>query len=153
FADILQNASFPDSEVDLAKRNLGTSLQGREAEPRFQANRALARVLFGSGPYSVIAPTQESIPQMTAAELRAEFGKRFHPDQAVLVVVGDFESGKMAALIKEKFGTWKAPATAAATASFKPATSAPHRVYFVARPDSVQTTLVLASFGPLRSDA
>src|SRR6266566_1569690 len=88
-ADVLENASFPDSEVALAKRNLSDSLRQREAQPGFQANRALARVLFGSGPYSVIA---------------------------------------------------------------KPSGPAPHQVTFVARPNSVQTTLVLAGFGPLRSD-
>jgi zinc protease len=151
-ADILQNASFPDSEVDLAKRNLSNSLRQREAQPGFQANRALARVLFGGTPYSVMAPTQEAITQMTAGELRSEFAKRFRPDQTVLVAVGDFEVAKMTALIKEKFATWKAPATPAVTVNFKPQSSAPHGIYFVSRPDSVQTTLVLAGFGPLRGD-
>src|SRR5262249_22138607 len=36
--------------------------------------------------------------------------------------------------------------------NFKPQSSAPHEIYFVSRPDSVQTTLVLAGFGPLRGD-
>ena len=152
-ADILQNASFPDSEVDLAKRNLSNSLRQREAQPGFQANRALARVLFGGTPYSVIAPTQESITQMTAAELRSEFAKRFRPDQTVLVAVGDFEAAKMTALLKDKFAAWKAPATPAIAVSIKLPASAPHGVYFVARPNSVQTTLVLAGFGPLRGDS
>jgi len=151
-ADILQNASFPDSEVDLAKRNLSNSLRQREAQPGFQANRALARVLFGDSPYSVIAPTQESITQITAGELRSEFAKRFRPDQTVLVAVGDFETAKMMALLKQKFAAWKAPATPAVAVTIKPPASAPHGVYFVPRPDSVQTTLVLAGFGPLRGD-
>jgi predicted Zn-dependent peptidase len=152
-ADILQNASFPDNEVELGKRNLSTSLQQREAQPRFQANRALARVLFGTGPYSVIAPTKESIPQMTAGELRSEFARRFRPDQTVLVVVGDFETAKMTAQLKEKFAAWKTPPTPAVAVNFKPPAVAPHGVYFVPRPDSVQTTLMVAGFGPRRSDA
>jgi zinc protease len=151
-ADVLENASFPDDEVKLAKSNLSESLREREAEPRFQANRALAHVLFGSGPYSVIAPTQDSVAQMTAAELRQEYARRFRPDQAVLVAVGDFDPAKMSALLKEKLSGWKAPATPPATVNAKPATAAPHSAYFVARPNSVQTTLVLAAFGPLRSD-
>ena len=39
-ADILQNASFPDAEVTLAKRNLADELDQREAEPSFLAARA-----------------------------------------------------------------------------------------------------------------
>ncbi len=151
-ADVLENASFPESEVALAKRNLSDSLRQREAEPGFQANRAMSRVLFGSTPYSVIAPTQDSIAQMTAAELRQEFARRFRPDQALLVAVGDFDPVKMMALFKEKFAGWRAPATPPGAVDAKPSANPTHAVYFVARPNSVQTTLVLASFGPLRGD-
>ena len=151
-ADLLQNASFPDSEVALAKRNLSDSLRQREAQPGFQANRALARVLFGSGPYSVIAPTQDSLGRMTADELRQEFARRFLPDQTSLVAVGDFDTAKMTTMITEKLGGWRAPTAPPATINAKPAGPAPHEVTFVARPNSVQTTLVLAGFGPLRRD-
>ena len=47
-ADVLQNATFPDSEVALAKRNLSDSLKQREAQPRFLADRALSKALFGT---------------------------------------------------------------------------------------------------------
>ena len=151
-ADVLENASFPDNEVALARRNLSDSLRQREAQPGFQANRALARTLFGSGPYSTIAPTQDSLSQMTAEELRQEFARRFRPDQAILVAVGDFDPAKMSAMLKEKLGTWKASAAPATAVNAKPPAAPPHAVTFVARPNSVQTTLVLASFGPLRSD-
>jgi zinc protease len=151
-ADMLENAYFPDSEVALAKRNLSNSLREREAQPGFQANRALARVLFGSGPYSVIAPTQDSLGRMTSDELRQEFSRRFRPDQAILVAVGDFDAAKMTMMIREKLGGWRAPTAPPATVNAKPAGPAPHEVTFVARPNSVQTTLVLAGFGPLRSD-
>jgi predicted Zn-dependent peptidase len=151
-ADILENASFPEDEVTLAKRNLSESLRQREAQPGFQANRALAHLLFGSGPYSVIAPTQDSVAQTTSADLRREYARRFRPDQSMIVAVGDFEPAKMSALLKEKFSGWKAPATPAITVNAKATAPAPHGVYFVERPNSVQTTLVLASFGPLRGD-
>jgi zinc protease len=151
-ADMLENASFPDSEVALAKRNLSNSLRQREAQPGFQANRALARVLFGSGPYSVIAPTQDSLGRMTAEELRQEFARRFRPDQAILVAVGDFDAAKLTMMIRKELGGWRAPTAPPATVNAKPAGPAPHEVTFVARPNSVQTTLVLAGFGPLRSD-
>ena len=90
--DVLENASFPDSEVAVAKKNASDELRQNEAQPSFQANRALARVMFPGNPYSVVSPTQESLGLMTAAELRGEFARRFRPDHAVLVAVGDFEA-------------------------------------------------------------
>jgi predicted Zn-dependent peptidase len=44
-ADILQNASFPDDEVALAKSNLADSLQQQEADPGFLASRRGQRSL------------------------------------------------------------------------------------------------------------
>jgi zinc protease len=151
-ADVAQNATFPDSEVDLAKRNLTDSLDLQEADPNFLANRAMAKVLYGDSPYSIISPTKSSLAAMTPADLRAEFARRFRPDQALLVIVGDLSAEQMLTLVREKLGAWRAPASPAAIVSPPPLNPPPHAVFFVARPDSVQTTLSLAAFGPKRSD-
>ncbi|HKT46904.1 MAG TPA: pitrilysin family protein [Candidatus Acidoferrales bacterium] len=152
-ADILQNATFPDAEVDLARRNLLDSLQSQEADPHFLANRALAKVMFGNGPYSIISPTKESLTAATPADLRAEYARRFRPDQALLVAVGDFNAEKMLAAVRQQFGAWRAPASAVEGAPAPPSTAdLSHAIYFVPRPDSVQTTLEFAAFGPKRSD-
>jgi zinc protease len=152
-ADVLENASFPDSEVTVAKKNESDALRQNEAQPGFQAGRALAKIMFPGNPYNVVSPTQDSLAQMMAAELRAEYARRFRPDHAMLVAVGDFETAKMTALIKAKLGGWKSPATPAVAATPKPSAAPPHAIYFIARPNSVQTTLVFAAFGPLRGDA
>jgi zinc protease len=152
-ADVLENASFPESEVAVAKKNASDALRQNEAQPSFQANRALARVMFPGNPYSVVSPTQESLAQMTAGDLRAEFARRFRPDHAVLVAVGDFETAKMTAAIQAKLGGWKAPSTPAVAPAPKPSAAPSHSIYFIARPNSVQSTLVFAAFGPLRGDA
>jgi zinc protease len=103
-ADVTENATFPDDEVALAKRDAADSLRAQEAEPSFLAQRTLARVMFGNHPYAVISPTQESISQMSPAELRAAYGKRFRPDEALLVAVGDFQSEELEATIEKNFG-------------------------------------------------
>ncbi|MGD0543910.1 MAG: pitrilysin family protein [Candidatus Acidiferrales bacterium] len=151
-ADILQNASFPDDEVSLAKKNLADSLQQQEADPSFLASRAVAKVLFGTSPYHVMSPTPESIAASTPADLRKIYAQRFRPDQTVFIAVGDFRNEKMLELVKTNFGAWKAPAESpiAQTARLNPAPT--HAVFLVERPGSVQTTIELAAAGPLRSD-
>jgi zinc protease len=151
-ADILQNASFPDDEVALAKSNLADSLQQQEADPGFLASRAVANVLFGKNPYHVISPTKGSIAASTSADLRKIYAQRFRPDQAVFIAVGDFQNEKMLELVKSNFGAWKSPAESpiAETPRFTP--DPPHAVFVVERPGSVQTTIEFAAPGPLRGD-
>ena len=151
-SDILQNASFPDAEVTLAKRNLQDSLRQQESQPGFLAARAMAKVLFGDHPYHVTAPTQESVAASTTDDLRKVFTQRFRPDQTLLVVVGDFDNARMFEMAKANFGAWKAPAEPVIAAPVRPTATPEHVVFVVPRPDSVQTTLQLGTFGPLRSD-
>lgn len=151
-ADVLQNATFPDDEVALAKKNLADSLQQQEADPSFLASRAVAKVLFGADPYHVISPTQESVAASTSADLRKIYAQRFRPDEAVFIAVGDFQNDKMLGLVKANFGSWKAPAESPIkeAARFNPAPT--HAVFLVERAGSVQTTIEFAAAGPLRSD-
>lgn len=150
-ADVVRNAIFPDSEVDLAKRNAADRLQQQESDPSFLAARALSRVLFGQHPYAVTSLTQDSIAKATAQELRGEYARRFRPDQAILIVVGDFDAAKMAASTESLLGKWAAPSTPPVAAVDKPSLAPPHAVFFVDRPDSVQTTIALGSLGPMES--
>jgi zinc protease len=151
-ADVFQNAAFPDDEVALAKRNAADNLRQQESEPSFLSRRALAKALFGDYPYSVVAPTQESIASTTAAELKQEYARRFRPDHTLLVAVGDFEAEALIASVRNLFGNWTGAAgSAMASLPDAPKTS-PHTIFFVARPGSVQTTLAVGTFGPSRRD-
>jgi zinc protease len=150
-ADLVQNANFPEDEVTLAKRNLTQQLDQDEADPYFLASRSMARVVFGDAPYAFASPTRESIAATTAGELRAEYARRFRPDRAVLVAIGDFQPDEILALLRELFGSWHAPSTPVIPPAPAPVGSPAHAVFVVPRPQSVQTTLLLDSLGPLRS--
>ncbi len=149
-ADVLQNATFPDSEVELARRNLADSLRAREAQPGFLASRALAQAVYGSHPYHVIATTQAALAQMTPAELRRIYAQRFRPDQALLVVVGDFDPAKMNVAVRGALANWKAPGEATVAALPPPPATTSHTIFFVPRAGSVQTTFIVAMPGPTR---
>jgi zinc protease len=151
-ADIAQNATFPDDEVALAKTDALQTLQAQEAEPSFLAQRALAKAVYGDHPYSVIAATADAINRTTAGDIRAAYRQRFRPDQALLVAVGDFDSGALESAIEKYFGGWTAPSEPPLAAPPVPVANNPHAIFLVPRPGSVQTTLTMAAFGPRRSD-
>jgi zinc protease len=151
-ADLAENASFPDDEVTLAKRNLTDQLEQQETDPSFQANRAIAKVLFGNGPYGIFSPTKDSLAAATPAELRSEFARRFRPDQAALLVVGDFSSDQMLSLARDKFAGWRSPSSPPVAPAPAPPVTPLHAIFIVPRPESVQTTLAFGAPGPHRGD-
>lgn len=148
-ADVFENATFPDSEVALARRNAADSLRAQEADPGFLASRALAKEVFGSHPYSVVSPTQDSISRTQPEELRKQYVRRFRPDHGILVAVGDFNEATLAAAVEKLFSKWQPPKEAPVPAIAEPAHENPHAVFVVERPESVQTTFAIACFGPL----
>ncbi|HST08735.1 MAG TPA: pitrilysin family protein [Terriglobales bacterium] len=149
-ADVATGASFPDAEVKIAKNNVSNSLRSREAEPGFLAGRALAKIMFGDHPYSVIAPTQPSIEQTTPEELRREFARRFQPKQAVLVVVGSFDAVQAETSLRQAFQSWKPQGSDSVAGTPKPAINPARAIFLVPREGSVQTTLRTGAPGPLR---
>jgi len=151
-ADVLENATFPDSEVELAKRNAVENLRSEEADPSFLGRRALAKAVFGDHPYSVISGTQESIEKTTAEDLRHEYARRFRPDQAALVAVGDFQPDMLMTTIESLFGKWSAPHEPPVAEIQKPSRPAPHEIFYVERAGSVQTNILVGALGPTRGD-
>ena len=151
-ADVAQNATFPDSEVALAKRNQADNLRSEEADPGFLARRAFNKVVFGDHPYSVMSLTQDSIDKATAQDIRKEYARRFRPDQSLLVAVGDFDVAKLSATIEKLFGKWESPSEPVVGNVPAAPTSTPHEVFFFPRSDSVQTTFELGSLTATRRD-
>jgi zinc protease len=150
-SDLVRNATFPDAEVALAKRNALNELRRQESQPAFLAGRAMAKVLFGDHPYHVTSATEQSINASTPEDLRKIYAERFRPDQALLVAVGDFDADGMLSSVKSRFAEWKAPSTSPVTVPSAISAMPQHAIYIVPRPGSVQTTLELGSFGPLRN--
>ncbi len=106
-ADVVRNASYPAAEVELAKGNALQGLAARESTPEFLAQKTLARAVYGDHPYHITAPTKETLQAATAAQLKQEHARRFHPDRALLVVVGDFDAAAVQAAVTRHFGTWR----------------------------------------------
>ena len=151
-ADVARNAAFADQEVEIAKNNLVSALEGNEADPAFLARRALYKAVFHDHPYSVIAPTKESLAATTAEDLRRSFSSRFRPERALLVVTGDFNEQTISSAIHSNFDSWQSSGNAAPIAAGKPTTSLSRAIVYVPRPNSVQTTLYLGVPGPNRAD-
>ncbi len=149
-ADVSRNPSFPSNEVELIKQNTKESLRQQRAQPSFLATEMVSRVVFGKHPYSVIAPTLESLEAATREKI-VEFHRTiFLPNNAVLVVAGNVQPDAMVKRIESLFGDWptgKAPEDEFPT----PPTSFTRSAFLVDRPGSAQSNIVIANAGITRT--
>lgn len=146
-AEVARTPAYPDKEVALARGNALQALKAAEATPRFRAERALDRALFGEHAYARTRATAESINATTPELLRAEHAKRFRPERALLVIAGRVTPAEAIAQAEAAFGDWKAASVdAPADAVPVPATEAVARV-LLERPGSVQSTVRIGAPG------
>jgi predicted Zn-dependent peptidase len=145
-AEVARQPTFPAKEVELAKANALQSLRVQEATPRFRAERAIGKAIYGDHPYSRVEPTAEAISSATETMLHAEHAKRFRPDHALLVITGRIKEADAMKLAQKAFGDWKAKGPAPAETPPAPAAAKPARL-LLERTGSVQSTIRLGSPG------
>jgi zinc protease len=149
-ADVTLNPSFPQNEVDLARENTKQMLIQQRAQPTFLASERLSQVVFGSHPYSRLAPTPEMLDAMTRDDLVKYRGATYIPNNAVFMVVGDVDREAMLARIEQLFGDWQPGALPDLNLPALPRRSA-RSVYVVDRPGSAQSNIVIANEGIIRT--
>jgi zinc protease len=150
-ADVSLRPSFPEGELEIAKANAQQNLIAQRAQPSFLASEAVARVLFGQHPYSVVSPTPESLEALTRERLLDQHRAKFVPNNAVLLVAGDVRRDPLLARIEELFGGWQ-PGEVEEPRFPEPPALEGRAAYVVNRPGSAQTNIVVANRGIKRTD-
>jgi zinc protease len=107
-AEIMFRPTFPESELDLYRRNTIENLKYNRSQPNFLANEQVGRLIYGSHPYSIAAPKPSDIERLTREQLDRARRETFIPNNAVLIVVGDVQKDDLLMQIEEHFGDWEA---------------------------------------------
>jgi zinc protease len=149
-ADVVLEPSFPENEVALAKQNTKESLRQQRAQPSFLASEMVSRVMFGEHPYSVVAPTPESIDRSSREEFVKFHRTKFVPNNAVFIVVGDVRYDDILKRTESLFSTWEKGEELVANFPAPPVRTS-RRAYLVDRPGSAQSNIVIANSGITRT--
>jgi zinc protease len=150
-ADLARNASFPAEEFERERRQKIEELRVERTTPGFLGNERLRRVLFGAHPYAVVAPTEEQVSAYDREQL-ADFYRRYYvPENALLLVVGDFKSEAIVEQIEKVFGSWKASQPDAQNSPAPPKNIGRH-VHLVHLPGAVQAQVLLGNLAITRRD-
>ena len=149
-ADVTLHPVFPENEVDLTRQNTKESLKQQRAQPSFLATEMVAKVMFGNHPYSVTAPTPESIDRTTRERLIEFHRSSFVANNAVMLVAGDIKQDALLKRIEELFGKWGQGAVAGNDFPPPPQRSS-RAAYVIDRPGSAQANIVIANEGITRT--
>ncbi len=149
-AEVTLEPSFPENEVELAKQNTKESLRQQRAQPSFLASEMFSRVMYGDHPYSIVAPTPESIDRSTRQDFVDFHRKRLVPNNAVFIVVGDVRFDQIVSRIESLFSTWERGEELVANFPAPPVRTK-KTAYLVDRPGSAQSNIVIANSGITRT--
>jgi zinc protease len=143
-ADVLMNPSFPQVEVDRYKTRTKANFINQRTQPGFLAQERLNTALFGNHPSARVSPTPAALDALTRDALVEFHRTHYIPDRAILSVAGDISLAQAKSKAEAAFGSWKKSGTAI-PAMESPAATAGPTISFVARPNSVQTSLRVGS--------
>jgi zinc protease len=150
-ADVAMNPTIPEDEVAILKQQHLQSVAQQKASPQFVSNRTFRKALFGEHPYARTSETEASLNAMDRARLVAFHRDHYKPNNAFLLIVGAIDPDAMIAAADKAFGGWARGDVPAPAYPAPPALSGRH-LYFVQRPNSVQSSISVGNIAVKRSD-
>jgi zinc protease len=139
--ELVRESTFPEAELDRERRQKLEEVKLERTSPGFLAGERLRKILFGKHPYAEISPNEAQVAAYKREDLAAVYREIYTPENALLMMVGDFHSQALLKTIEKVFGGWvgKKPETKTAPA---PPDVHGRRVYLVHHPGSVQTQIL-----------
>ncbi len=150
-ADVALRPTFPESELDLYRRNTIENLKFQRSQPGFLAGEQAARLVYGKHPYSNVSPSADDIEKLDRDTLVKFHAERFVPNNAIFIVVGDVKKDEFLADLNELFGDWQ-QGTGITNDFPEPPMRSSKSLTIVDRPGSAQSNIVLTNLGVKRDD-
>jgi zinc protease len=139
--ELARQAAFPVAEFERERRQKLEEVKLERTQPGFLAAERLRKVLFGAHPYAQVSPSEQQVAGYRRDDLVEVYREFYTPDNALLVMVGDFEPSAMLKTLENVFGNWTGAKPAAAVAA-APAHPQGRKVYLVHVPGAVQTQIL-----------
>lgn len=150
-ADVLLNPSFPADEWERLKVRTRTGLIQQRTQPGFLSFERFSKVIFGDHPAGRVSATPETLDAITRDAMVEYHRTRFVPDHALIAFAGDITLADARKMIETRLSAWK-KAGVPKPSTTQPPAPGPPKVYLVARPSSVQTSLMVGTQSMTRTD-
>jgi zinc protease len=139
--ELAREAAFPEPEFQRERRQKLEEVTLDRTQPGFLAGERLRKVLFGVHPYAQVAPTEEQVAAYKRDDLVSVYRDFYTPENALLLMVGDFDSAAMLETVEKVFGGWTG-SKPVIPPSPEPGKPRGRRVHLVHLPGAVQTQIL-----------
>lgn len=103
-ADRMVNSVFDNEEVESERTVIISEREGNENDPLFKLEEAMQMAAFKTHPYrNEVLGSLDDLRAIQRDDLYNHYQKFYNPANAVVCVAGDFDSGKMLALLESKY--------------------------------------------------
>jgi zinc protease len=148
YNDLLMNPAFHNEKIEIAKKGAYDGISRRNDDPSGIAWRESAKLVYGANnPYARV-PEYSTVAAVTRQDLVDWHARTVHPNNIILGVVGDFDSAKMEARLREAFGSW--PKGEFFKDSIPQPDPAKPAYYLVEKTDVNQSTVEMVALGTSR---
>ena len=108
-ADVVQNPTFPEEEIDRVRSERLTSLRRMRDDPTALAGRVAAGLIYGreSSYGHPLSGNEDALEAFSREHLVDFFLGNYNPESATLVAVGDVSLEEVVRLAEEYLGNWK----------------------------------------------
>jgi zinc protease len=150
FDSLLRNPEFRAEKIEIAQKGMYDGISRRNDEPSQIAGREAAKLVYGANnPYARVAE-YATVAAVTRQDLVEWHGKYVHPNNIILGIVGDFDSAKMEARLREAFASWsKGPAASDSEIAPDPAKPG---YYQIDKTDVNQSNILMVGLGITRKN-
>jgi predicted Zn-dependent peptidase len=108
--EIMRSPTFPDSEVELERRLTLQNIRSQQEQPFNVAFSQLREVMYPDHPYGFsILGTEETVSQISRADLQAYHHTHFRPDHLTISLSGRLTLDEGVQLVEQVFGNWQVP--------------------------------------------
>jgi zinc protease len=111
-ADILQNATFPDSEFELSRKRNLVALKTELDSPGSLARRTFQQELFPKGHPFHAMRTETTLKSLKREDMSSFYQAHYRPDTTTLTVYGDFDPAAIKTLLTKELSGWQAKGNA-----------------------------------------
>ncbi len=111
-SDRMMNSIIDESALASEKKVVISELQGYENSPDYRLGRAVMKAAFPTSPYGLpVGGTKADVQSFAVQQVRDYYQKYYRPDNATLVIVGNFKTAAALALVNDTFGKIPKPLT------------------------------------------
>ncbi len=104
-ADRMTQVQIEAESLALEKGVVISELDGYDNDPSYRLDRTVMKALFPNHPYGLpVGGTRTEVAEFTVKQVRQYYQTYYRPENAVLVVVGDFDFNMIQAAIAATFG-------------------------------------------------